>query len=72
MTAVAASPKTRYERMLRSYARALSDFAGCTEPGAMFDEDRFRDWVQHHRDDAKKCAGAFIAFPPDSIFCGFF
>ena len=61
MTAVAASLTTRYERMLRNYARALSDFAGCTEPGAVFDEDRFREWVQYHRDDAKKCAGAFIA-----------
>ena len=25
---------TRYERTLRNCARALSDFAGCTEPGA--------------------------------------
>ena len=36
-TAATASP-TRYERTLRNCARALSDFAGCTEPGAVWDE----------------------------------
>ena len=42
-TAATASP-TRYERTLRNCARALSDFAGCTEPGAFWDEERFREW----------------------------
>jgi siroheme synthase len=34
--AAAASP-TRYERTLRNCARDLSDFAGCTEPDAIWD-----------------------------------
>jgi hypothetical protein len=57
-TAAAASP-TRYERTLRNYARALSDFAGCT--GAMWDEARFREWAREHRADATKQAGRFVA-----------
>jgi hypothetical protein len=36
-TAAAASP-TRYQRTLRNCARDLSEFAGCTEPGAIWDE----------------------------------
>jgi hypothetical protein len=34
VTAAAAASPTRYERTLRNCARDLSDFAGCTEPGA--------------------------------------
>ena len=56
----AASP-TRYERTLRNCARALSDFAGCTEPGAFWDEERFREWAREHRAEATKQAGRFVA-----------
>ena len=59
-TAATASP-TRYERTLRNCARALSDFAGCTEPGAFWDEERFREWVREHRAEATKQAGRFVA-----------
>ena len=62
VTAVtAAVPSTRYERSLLSCARALSDFAGCTEPGAFWDEERFREWVREHRAEATKQAGRFVA-----------
>ena len=59
-TAATASP-TRYERTLRNCARALSDFAGCTEPGAFWDEERFREWAREHRAEATKQAGRFVA-----------
>ena len=59
-TAATASP-TRYERTLRNCARALSDFAGCTEPGAFWDEERFREWVRKHRAEATKHSGQFVA-----------
>ncbi len=59
-TAATASP-TRYERTLRNCARALSDFAGCTEPGASWDEERFREWAREHRAEASKQAGWFVA-----------
>jgi hypothetical protein len=42
VTAAAAASPTRYERTLANCARDLSDFAGCTEPGAFWDEERFR------------------------------
>ncbi len=52
----------RYERTLRNCARALSDFAGCTEPGvAHWDEERFREWARQHRAEATKQAGRFVA-----------
>jgi hypothetical protein len=59
-TATAASP-TRYERTLRNCARVLSDFAGCSEPGADLDETRFREWAPQHRAEATKQAGRFVA-----------
>ncbi len=59
-TAAAASP-TRYERTLRNCTRALSDFAGCTEPGAVWDDARFREWAREHRSEATKQAGRFVA-----------
>ncbi len=61
-TAASASP-TRYERTLRNCARALSDFAGCSEPGAAinWDEERFREWARSHRAEASKQAGRFVA-----------
>ena len=55
--AAAASP-TRYERTLRNCARDLSDFAPGAEPGAVFDEDSFREWAREHRCEATKQAGA--------------
>ena len=58
--AAAASP-TRYERSLLSCARALSDFAGCTEPGVAWDEELFREWAREHRVEATKQAGLFMA-----------
>ena len=58
--AATASP-TRYERTLRNCARALSDFAGCTEPGAFWDEERFREWAHEHQSEATKQAGRFLA-----------
>ncbi len=54
VTAAAAVPSTRYERSLLSCARALSDFAGCTEPGAVWDDARFREWAREHRAEATK------------------
>jgi hypothetical protein len=57
----AAVPSTRYERSLLSCARALSDFAGCTEPGAVWDDARFREWARSHRAEATKQAGRFVA-----------
>jgi hypothetical protein len=60
VTAAAAVPSTRYERSLLSCARALSDFAGCTEPGAFWDEERFREWAREHRAEATKQAGLFL------------
>jgi hypothetical protein len=57
-TAATASP-TRYE--LRNCARALSDFAGCTEQGAFWDEERFLEWAREHRVEATKQAGRFVA-----------
>ncbi len=42
-------------------ARDLSDFAGCTEPGAAWDEERFRQWAREHRSEATKQAGRFVA-----------
>jgi hypothetical protein len=58
--ATAASP-TRYERTLRNCARDLSDFAGCAEPGAAFDENSFREWAREHRCEVTKHAGRFVA-----------
>jgi hypothetical protein len=58
--AATASP-TRYERTLRNCARDLSDFAGCSEPGAAWDEARFREWAREHRSEATKQAGRFVA-----------
>jgi hypothetical protein len=60
-TAGTAVSPTRYERTLRNCARALSDFAGCTEPGAFWDEERFREWAREHRAEATKQAGRFVA-----------
>ena len=48
ITAATAASPTRYERTLRSCARDLSDFAGCTE-GAIWDEEVFREWAREHR-----------------------
>jgi hypothetical protein len=59
-TAATASP-TRYERTLRKCARELSDFASCTEPGAVWDDVRFREWAREHRTEATKQAGRFVA-----------
>ena len=59
--AAAAATPTRYERSLLSCARALSDFAGCTEPGAVWDDARFREWAREHRAEATKQAGRFLA-----------
>ncbi len=56
----AAFASTRYERTLRS-CRALSDFAGCSEPGAVWDDARFREWAREHRAEATKQAGRFVA-----------
>ena len=56
----AAVPSTRYERSLLSCARALSDFAGCTEPGAFWDKGSFREWAREHRAEATKQAGRFV------------
>ena len=60
VTAAAAASPTRYERTLRNCARDLSDFAGCTE-GAIWDEERFRQWAREHRCEATKQAGRFVA-----------
>ena len=60
-TAGTAVSPTRYERTLRNCARALSDFAGCTEPGAFWDEERFREWAREHRAESTKQAGRFVA-----------
>ena len=60
-TAATAVLPTRYERTLRNCARALSDFAGCTEPGAFWDEGSFREWAREHRCEATKQAGRFVA-----------
>jgi hypothetical protein len=60
-SAAAAVPSTRYERSLLSCARASSDFAGCTEPGAVWDDARFREWAREHRAEATKQAGRFVA-----------
>ena len=60
-TVTAAAVSTRYERSLLSCARALSDFAGCTEPGAFWDEGSFREWAREHRAEATKQAGRFVA-----------
>ena len=60
-TVTAAAVSTRYERSLLSCARALSDFAGCTEPGAFWDEGSFREWAREHRCEATKQAGRFVA-----------
>ena len=57
----AAVPSTRYERSLLSCARALSDFAGRTEPGAVWDDARFREWAHEHQSEATKQAGRFVA-----------
>jgi hypothetical protein len=59
-TAAAASP-TRYDRTLYNSTPTLSDFAGCTEPGAIWDEGRFRQWARKHRSEATKQAGRFVA-----------
>jgi hypothetical protein len=59
--AAAAAPPTRYERSLLSCARALFDFAGCTEPGAFWDEGSFREWAHEHRSEATQQAGRFLA-----------
>jgi hypothetical protein len=59
--AAAAAPPTRYERSLLSCARALSDFAGCTEPGAFWDEEQAREWAREDRAEATKQAGRFVA-----------
>jgi hypothetical protein len=48
-------------RTLRNCARALSDFAGCTELGAFWDEERFREWAREHRAEATEQAGRFVA-----------
>jgi hypothetical protein len=58
--AATASP-TRYERTLANCARDLSDFAGCTKPGAFWDESSFREWAHEHRSEATKQAGRFVA-----------
>ena len=59
--AAAAVPSTRYERTLRNCVRDLSDFAGCTKPGAFWDEARFREWAHEHQSEAPKQAGRFVA-----------
>ena len=61
ITAATAASPTRYERTLRSCARDLSDFAGCTKPGAFWDEARFREWAHEHQSEATKQAGRFVA-----------
>jgi hypothetical protein len=62
-TDATASP-TRYERTLRNCARALSDFAGCTEPGAFWDEERFREWARDHRAEATKHVNQHVTIRP--------
>jgi hypothetical protein len=59
--AVATASPTRYERTLRNCARDLSEFAGCTKPGAFWDEARFREWAHEHQSEATKHAGRFLA-----------
>jgi hypothetical protein len=49
VAAAAAASPTRHER---NCARDLSTFAGCTEPGAAWDEARFREWACEHRREA--------------------
>ena len=61
VTAAAAASPTRYERTLANCARDLSDFAGCTKPGAFWDEARFREWAHEHQSEATKQAGRFVA-----------